>query len=117
MEEGRQRHLTDELQKQKTLKRQSAEDNLMQSHLKYKRYYDKKTIAAPLKVIDYCYALNPKVDNQSMNFAFKDCIWTGSYKDVNVLSNNNYVVRRTVTHKPFIEFVQGYTRPISEYLT
>ena len=32
-----------------------------------------------------------------MKFAFKDCIWTGPYIVVKVLSNNNYVVRRTGT--------------------
>ena len=30
-----------------------------------------------------------------MKFAFKDCIWTSPYIVVKVLSNNNYVVRRT----------------------
>ena len=69
----------------------------MQSYLKHKRYYDKKATATPLKVNDYCYVLNPKADNQSMKFAFKDCIWTGPYIVVKVLSNNNYVVRRTGT--------------------
>ena len=89
--------LMDELQKQITEIHQSAKDNLMQSYLKYKRYYDKKATATPLKINDYCYVLNPKADNQSMNFAFKDCIWTGPYIVVKVLSNNNYVVRRTGT--------------------
>ena len=89
--------LTDELQKQIAEIHQSAKDNLMQSYLKYKRYYDKKATATPLKVNDYCYVLNPKADNQSMKFAFKDCIWTGPYIVVKVLSNNNYVVRRTGT--------------------
>ena len=32
-----------------------------------------------------------------MKFAFKDCIWTGPYIVVKVLSNNNYVVRRSGT--------------------
>ena len=32
-----------------------------------------------------------------MKFAFKDCIWSGPYIVVKVLSNNNYVVRRTGT--------------------
>ena len=32
-----------------------------------------------------------------MKFAFKDCIWTGPYIVVKVLSNNNCVVRRTGT--------------------
>ena len=69
----------------------------MQSYLKFRRYYDKKATATPLKVNDYCYVLNPKADNQLMKFAFKDCIWTGPYIVVKVLSNNNYVVRRTGT--------------------
>ena len=69
----------------------------MQSYLKYKRYYDENATATPLKINDYCYVLNPKADNQSMKFAFKDCIWTGPYIVVKVLSNNNYVVRRTGT--------------------
>ena len=89
--------LTDELQKQTTEVHQAAKDNLMQSYLKYKRYYDEKATATPLKVNDYCYVLNPKADNQSLKFAFKACIWTGSYIVVKVLSNNNYVVRRTGT--------------------
>ena len=41
--------LTDELQKQIAEIHQSAKDNLMQSYLKYKRYYDKKATATPLK--------------------------------------------------------------------
>ena len=89
--------LTDELQKQLTEIQQAAKNNLMQSYLKYKRYYDKKATATPLKVNDYCHVLNPKADNQSMKIAFKDCIWTGAYNVVKVLSHNNYVVRRTGT--------------------
>ena len=89
--------LTDQLQKQIAEIQQAAKDNLMQSYLKNKQYYDKKATATPLKVNDYCYVLNPKADNQSMKFAFKDCIWTGPYIVVKVLSNNNYVVRRTGT--------------------
>ena len=89
--------LTDQLQKQIAEIHQAAKENLMQSYLKYKQYYDKKATATPLKVNDYCYVLNPKADNQSMKFAFKDCIWTGPYIVVKVLSNNNYVVRRTGT--------------------
>ena len=89
--------LTDELQKQIAGIHQAAKENLMQSYLKYKQYYDKKATVTPLKVNDYCYVLNPKADNQSMKFTFKDCIWTGPYVVVKVLTNNNYVVRRTGT--------------------
>ena len=88
---------TDQLQKQIAETHQTAKENLMQSYIKYKQYYDKKATATPLKVNDYCYVRNPKADNQSMNFAFKDCIWTGPYVVVKVLSNNNYVLRRTGT--------------------
>ena len=86
-----------ELQNQIAEIHQAAKENLMQSYLKNKYYCDKKATATPVKVNDYCYALNPKADNQSMKFAFKDCIWTGPYVVVKVLSNNNYVVRRTGT--------------------
>ena len=89
--------LTDQLQKQIAEIHQAAKENLMQSYLKYKQYYDKKATAAPLKVNDNCYVSNPKADNQSLKFAFKNCIWTGPYVVVKVLSNNNYVVRRTCT--------------------
>ena len=89
--------LTDQLQERIAEIHQAAKENLMQSYLKYKHYYDKKATATPLKVNDYCYVLNPKADNQSMKFAFKDCIWSGPYIVVKVLSNNNYVVRRTGT--------------------
>ena len=96
-EKDHNEELTDQLQKQINEIHQAAKENLMLSYLKYKQYYDKKATATPLKVNDYCYVLNPKADNQSMKFAFKDCIWTGPYIVVKVLSNNNYVVRRTGT--------------------
>ena len=46
---------------------------------------------------DYCYILNPKADNQSTKFAFQDCIWTGPYIVIKVLSNNNYTIRKIGT--------------------
>ena len=76
---------------------QSVKDNLSPSYFKYKRYYDKKATATPLKVNDYCYVLNPKADNHSLKLASKDCIWTGPYVVVKVLSTNNNVVKRTGT--------------------
>ena len=89
--------LTEQLQKQIVEIHRAAKDNLMQSYLKYKQYYNKKATTTPLKGNDYCYVLNPKADNQSMKFAIEDCIWTGPYIVVKVLPNNNYVVRRTGT--------------------
>ena len=69
--------IADQSQKQRAEIRQSAKDNLMQSYIKYRRYYDKEATAIALKLRDYCYVLNPIAENQSMKLAFKDCIWTG----------------------------------------
>ena len=77
--------------------RATAKDNIMLSYLKYKKYYDRKASAAPLKINDYCYILNPKADNQSTKFAFQDCIWTGPYIVIKVLSNNKYTIRKLGT--------------------
>ena len=89
--------IAEQLQKQIDEVRATAKDNIMLSYLKYKKYYDRKASAAPLKVNDYCYILNPKADNQSTKFAFQDCIWTGPYIVIKVLSNNNYTIRKIGT--------------------
>ena len=86
--------LAEQLQKQIDKVRATAKDNII---LKYKKYYDRKASAAPLKINDYCYILNPKADNQSTKFAFQDCIWTGPYIVIKVLSNNNYTIRKLGT--------------------
>ena len=98
MEKKLRRRIRDELQKQIAEVYQFGKENLKQSYLKYKPYYGKKATATPLKINDYCYVLNPEADNQIMKFAFEDCIWTGPCIVVKLLSNNNYVVRRTGTH-------------------
>ena len=42
--------------------------NVMQSYIKYKRYYDKKAKASPLKEKDYCFILQPKADHQGSKY-------------------------------------------------
>ena len=49
--------------------------NVMQSHIKYKRYYDKKAKASPLKEKDYCFILQPKADHQGSKIPFRDFRW------------------------------------------
>ena len=71
--------IAEQLQKQIDEVRATSKDNIMLSHLKYEKYYDRKASAAPLNINDYCYTFNPKADNQSTKFAFQDCIWTGPY--------------------------------------
>ena len=64
--------IAEQLQKQIDDVRATAKDNIMLSYLKYKKYYDRKASAAPLKINDYCYILNPKADNQSTIFGFQN---------------------------------------------
>ena len=89
--------IAEQLQKQIDEVRATARDNIMLSYLKYKKYYHRKTSAAPLKVNDYCYILNPNADNQWTKFAFQDCIWTGPYIVIKILSNNNYIIQKIGT--------------------
>ena len=89
--------IAEQLQKQIDEVRATAKDNIMLSYLKYKKYYDRNASAAPLKINDYCYIINPKADNQSTKFAFQDCIWMGPYIVKKVLSNNNYPLRKIGT--------------------
>ena len=81
--------IAEQLQKQIDEVRATAKDNIMLSY--------RKAAAAPLKINDYCYILNPKADNQSTKFAFQDCIWTGPYVVIKVFSNNNYRIRKIGT--------------------
>ena len=73
--------------------------NVMQSYIKYKKYYDKKAKASPLKEKDYCFILQPKADHQGSKIPFRDFRWIGSYIVEKVLPNNNYIVRKLNTNK------------------
>ena len=66
----------------------------MQSYINYKRYYDKKTKASPLKEKDYCFILQPKVDHQGSKIPFRDFRWIGPYLVEEILLNNNYIDRK-----------------------
>ena len=71
----------------------------MQSYIEYKRYYDKKSKASPLKEKDYCFILQPKADHQGSKILFGDFRWIGPYSVEKVLPNNNYNVRKLNTNK------------------
>ena len=73
--------------------------NVMQSYIKYKRYYDKKAKASPLKEKDYCFILQPKADHQGSKIPFRDFRWIGPYLVERVSPNNNYIVRKLNTNK------------------
>ena len=51
----------------------------MQSYIKYKKQYDKKTKASSLPEKDYCYILQPEADHQGSKILFGDFGWIGTY--------------------------------------
>ena len=71
----------------------------MQSHIKYKEYYDRKAKAAPSKENDYCFVLQPKADHQGSKTPFRDYRWVRYFIVQKVLPNENYIVRRINTNK------------------
>ena len=73
--------------------------NIMQSYIKYKEYYDRKAKAAPLKENDHCFVLQPKADNQGSKIPFRDYRWVGPFVVQKVLPNENYIVQRINTNK------------------
>ena len=73
--------------------------NVMQSYIKYKKYYDKKAKASPFKKKDYCFILQPKADHQRSKIPFRDFRWIGPYLVEKVLPNNIYIVRKLNTNE------------------
>ena len=89
----------EELQKRTQILIDKTKQNIMQSYLKYKEYYDRKAKAAPLKDQDFCFILQPKADNQGSKIPFRDYRWIGPYRIEKVLLNDNYIVRRLNTNE------------------
>ena len=73
--------------------------NVMQSYIKYKRYYDKKAKTSALKEKDYCFVLQLKPNHQGSKIPFRDFRWIGPYLVEKVLLNNNYIARKLNTNK------------------
>ena len=91
---------------------EKTKKNVMQSYIKYKKYYDKKAKASPLKEKDYCFILQPKADHQGSKIPFRDFRWIGPYIVEKVLPNNNYIVRKLDTKpKCYTESVFENTTP------
>ena len=80
-------------------KYKQVNDNILQAYHKYKRYYDRKAQASPLKGNDFVFLLNPKITDQSDKIAFNHFKWEGPFKVVKVLTNFNYIVRKIGTSR------------------
>ena len=76
-----------------------TKQNIKQSYIKYKEYYDRKTKAAPRKENDYCSVLQPKADHQGSKILFRDYRCVGLFIVQKVLPNENYIVRWFNTNK------------------
>ena len=89
----------EEIQNRTKILIDKAEQNIMQSYIKYKEYYDRKAKAAPLTENDYCFVSQPKADHQGSKIPFRDYRWVGPFIVQKVLPNKNYMVRRINTNK------------------
>ena len=89
----------DEFQRRTQVLMDSTKKIIMQSYLKYKEYYDRKAKAAPLKLNDYCFILQPIADHQGSKIPFREYRWTGPYIVEKVLPNDNYIVRKLNSNK------------------
>ena len=97
----------------------STKKNIMQSYLKYKEYYDRKAKAAPLKLNDYCFNLQPIADHQGSKIPFRDFRWIGTYIIEKVLPNDNYKNENSIPtrHKCYTEFAFANMNRIPIYRT
>ena len=89
----------EEIQNRTKILIDKTKQNIMQSYIKYKEYYDRKAKAAPLKENEYCFVLQPKADNQGSKIPLRDYRWVGPFVVQKVLPNENYIVRRINTNK------------------
>ena len=89
----------EEIQNRTKILIDKTKQNIMQSYIKYKEYYDRKAKAAPLKENDYCFVLQPKADHQGSKIPFRDYRWVGPFIVQKVLPNENYIVRKINTNK------------------
>ena len=83
----------EEIQNRTKILIDKTKQNIMQSYIKYKEYYDRQAKAAPLKENDHCFVLQPKADNQGSKIPFRDYRWVGPLIVQKVLPNENYIVR------------------------
>ena len=89
----------EEIQNRPKILIDKTKQNIMQSYIKYKEYYDRKAKAAPLKENDYCFVLQPKTDHEGSKIPFRDYHWVGLFIVQKTLPNENYIVRPINTNK------------------
>ena len=69
--------------------------NIMKSHLNYEKYYDRKSKAAPLQQNDTTVSYFIQLQTtRSQEVLFQEYRWIEAYIVENVLTNENYIVRK-----------------------
>ena len=87
-----------ELQDAMQQKFNDTKSKLIHSYHQYRKYYDQKALANPLKLHSYCLLLNPKLTNQN-DFGSKSLnVWLPLYRVEKVLTDSNYLIRKVGTH-------------------
>ena len=76
---------------------QTTRENAIISYLKYSSFYDKKALAQPLKLHSYCLLLDPRLTGQDKFTKKSDAKWIALFRVEKVLTNMNYIVRKTGT--------------------
>ena len=88
----------EKIQKRTKLLIDKTKQNIMDSYLKYKEYYDHKARAAPLKESDFCFVLQPNPGHQGSKILFRDYRWVGPFLVQEVLPITNYIVHQLNTN-------------------
>ena len=87
-----------ELQDAMQQKFAETKSRLIHSYHQYRKYYDEKALAHPLKLHSYCLILNPKLTNQN-DFGSKSMnVWLPLYRVEKVLTDSNYLIRKVGTY-------------------
>ena len=81
--------VSDKIQNRTKLLIDKTKQNIMQSYIKYKKYYNRKAEAAPLTESDGCFVLQPKADYQGSKISFRDYHWVGPFIVQKVLPKSN----------------------------
>ena len=76
----------------------AARDATITAYNKYRHFYDRKASASPLKKLQYCLLLNPKLTNVNDHMGKSLTKWLPLYRVESVLTNSNYIIRKVGTN-------------------
>ena len=72
--------------------------DILETYLKNKKYYDKKANAKPLALHSFCLLLNPRLDTQKQKMDKMEPKWLALYRVEKIFPRDNYLIREVQTH-------------------